>query len=107
MATQQKERRPHPPLEYPGKRYHKTRWLIASITLVFITLGELTIQGNIKALPSITEILQMALENGALRVLLPTGNKVQFSSLPEEVVEKMDIIFYSDVDRAITKAVEM
>jgi ATP-dependent Lon protease len=72
-----------------------------------LVLGDLTIQGNIKALPSITEVLQMALENGALRVLLPTGNKIQFSSLPEEIVEKMDIIFYSDVDRAITKAVEM
>jgi ATP-dependent Lon protease len=72
-----------------------------------LVLGDLTIQGNIKALPSITEVLQMALENGALRVLLPTGNKIQFSSLPEEVVEKMDIIFYSDADRAITKAVEM
>ena len=72
-----------------------------------LVLGDLTIQGNIKALPSITEILQMALENGALRALLPTGNKVQFSGLPEEVVEKIDIIFYSDVDRAITKAVEV
>lgn len=72
-----------------------------------LVLGELTIQGNIKALPSITEILQMALENGALRVLVPTGNKAQFSSLPEEVVEKLDILFYSDVDRAITKAVEV
>jgi ATP-dependent Lon protease len=57
-------------------------------------LGDLTIQGNFKVLPSITEILQMALENGALRALLPTGNKIQFSSLPEEVVEKMDILFF-------------
>jgi ATP-dependent Lon protease len=72
-----------------------------------LVLGDITIQGNIKPFPSITEVLQMALENGTLRILLPTGNKVQFSSLPEEVVEKMDIIFYSDVDRAITKAVEM
>jgi ATP-dependent Lon protease len=72
-----------------------------------LILGDLTIQGNIKALPSITEVLQMALENGALRVLLPTGNKIQFSGLPEEVVEKMDIIFYSDADRAVMKAVEM
>ena len=70
-------------------------------------LGDLTIQGNIKALRSITEVLQMALENGALRVLLPTENKIQISSLSEEVVEKIDIIFYSDADRAVTKAVEV
>ncbi len=72
-----------------------------------VVLGDLTVQGNIKPLNSITEVLQVALENGALRVLLPTGNKAQFSSLPEDVVEKVDIVFYSDVDRAVTKVIEL
>lgn len=72
-----------------------------------VVLGDLTVQGNIRPLNSITEVLQVALENGALRVLLPTGNKTQFSSLPEDLVEKMDIVFYSDVDRAVTKVVEL
>lgn len=70
-------------------------------------LGDLTVQGNIKSLNSITEVLQVALKNGALQELLPTGNKTQFSSLPEDVVEKMDIVFYSDVDRAVAKVVEV
>jgi ATP-dependent Lon protease len=39
--------------------------------------------------------------------LLPIGNKSQFASLPEHVVEKLDIIFYGDVDRALAKAVEI
>ncbi len=72
-----------------------------------VVLGDLTIQGNVKALNSITEVLQLSLDNGALRVLLPTGNKSQFASLPEEVVEKLDIVFYSDVDRAVAKVVEL
>ncbi|MBI3970176.1 MAG: protease Lon-related BREX system protein BrxL [Chloroflexi bacterium] len=72
-----------------------------------VVLGDLTIQGNVKALPSITEILQLALDNGAFRVLLPTANRTQFSSLPEDVIEKLDIIFYSDVDRAMAKVVEL
>lgn len=72
-----------------------------------VVLGDLTIQGNVKALSSITEILQLALENGALRVLLPIGNKAQFASLPEHVVEKLDVIFYGDVDRAVARAVEV
>jgi len=72
-----------------------------------VVLGDLTIQGNVKPLLSITEVLQLALENGALRVLLPTGNKAQFSSLPEDVVEKLDVIFYSDVDRAVARVVEL
>ena len=40
MATrQQQERRPDPPLERSRKQYHKTRWLIVSITLIFIAAG--------------------------------------------------------------------
>jgi ATP-dependent Lon protease len=72
-----------------------------------VVLGDITIQGNIKPLPSITEVLQMVVENGALRVLLPTGNKLQVASLSEDVVEKLDLVFYSDVDRAIARVVEM
>lgn len=72
-----------------------------------VVLGDLSIQGNVKALPSITEVLQLSLDNGALRALLPTGNKTQFASLPEDVVEKLDVIFYSDVDRAVAKVVEL
>jgi ATP-dependent Lon protease len=72
-----------------------------------VVLGDLTIQGNVKALSSITEVLQLALDNGALRVLLPTGNKAQFAGLPENVVEKLDVIFYGDVERAVAKVVEL
>jgi ATP-dependent Lon protease len=72
-----------------------------------VVLGDLTIQGNIKAPPSITEVLQMAVENGALRVLIPTGNKAQVATLSEDVVEKLDLVFYSDIDRATTRAVEI
>ena len=60
-----------------------------------------------RTLPSITEVLQLALDNGAQRVLLPTGNRAQFSSLPKDVIEKLDIIFYSDVDRAVARVVEL
>jgi len=72
-----------------------------------VVLGDLTIQGNIKAVPSITEPLQVALENGAIRVLVPSANKGQFAGLPEEVVEKLDVTFYGDVERAVAKAIEV
>ena len=52
-------------------------------------------------------MLQLAQDNGALRVLLPTGTRTQFSSLPEDVIEKMDLIFYSDIDRAMARIVEL
>jgi ATP-dependent Lon protease len=70
-----------------------------------VVLGDISVQGNIKHLPSISEPLQLALDNGALRALVPIANKAQVAGLPEEVAEKLDVVFYGDVDRALLKAV--
>lgn len=72
-----------------------------------IVMGDLTVQGNLKGVPSITEPLHVALENGGVRALVPISNKSQFGALPEETVEKLDVIFYGDVDRAVLKAIEL
>jgi ATP-dependent Lon protease len=72
-----------------------------------VVMGDLTIQGNLKGVPSITEPLHVALENGAIRAMVPISNKAQFAALPEETVEKLDVIFYGDVDRAVLKAIEL
>jgi ATP-dependent Lon protease len=72
-----------------------------------VVMGDLTIQGNLRGVPSITEPLQVALENGAIRAMVPISNKAQFAALPEETVEKLDVTFYGDVDRAVLKAIEL
>lgn len=72
-----------------------------------VVMGDLTIQGNLRGVASITEPLQVALENGAIRAMVPISNKGQFAALPEETVEKLDVIFYGDVDRAVLKAIEL
>jgi len=72
-----------------------------------VVLGDLTIQGNIKAPASIIEPLQLAMDGGALRALVPLSNKAQFGGLPEEIVEKLDLVFYGDVNRAVVKTLEM
>jgi ATP-dependent Lon protease len=70
-----------------------------------VVLGDVSVQGNLKVLPSITEALQMSLDNGAVRALVPIGNKAQVASLPEDIVEKLDIVFYGDLDRVVQKAI--
>lgn len=72
-----------------------------------VILGDLTIKGNIKGPASITEPLQLALDSGAIRALVPISNKNQFANLPEEVIERVDVVFYGDVDRAVLKTLEM
>jgi ATP-dependent Lon protease len=72
-----------------------------------VIIGDLTIQGNIKGPTSITEPLQLAMESGAVRILVPISNKAQIAGLPEEVVERLDVVFYGDVDRAVLKTLEI
>ncbi len=72
-----------------------------------VVLGDITVQGNIRSPTSITEVVQMSLENGAKRALVPLANKNQVATLPEEVVDRMEISFYGDVDRAMAKAFEV
>jgi len=69
-----------------------------------VILGDLTIQGNIKGLSSILEPLQVAVDNGASRALVPIANKNQFAALSEDVVENLELVFYGDPDRALRRA---
>lgn len=71
-----------------------------------IILGDLTIQGNIEGPSSITEPLQLALESGALRALVPVSNKTQFAGLAEDVIDRLDVVFYGDINRAVLKTLE-
>ena len=72
-----------------------------------IILGDMTVQGNVKACRSLIEPLQLAMENGAKRVLLPTENRRHFLEVPADTVEKVDPVFYADPQTAAIKALEL
>jgi len=69
-----------------------------------VVLGEMTIQGNILPVRSLTEPLQIAMENGARRVLLPMSNARHLASIPPDVLERIDPIFYNDPLTSAIKA---
>jgi ATP-dependent Lon protease len=68
-----------------------------------VVLGDMSIQGNIKGLPSLAELMQLALDNGARRVLLPTANKRHALDLEGELLELAE--FYNDPRGAIDKSI--
>lgn len=72
-----------------------------------IVMGDLSIQGNIKAVRSLTEPLQVALDNGAKKVLVPIENKRHFLEVSADVVEKIDPIFFGDIRAALAKALNL
>jgi ATP-dependent Lon protease len=61
-----------------------------------VIVGDLSIQGNIKPLRSLTEALQVAMDNGARKALIPIENKRNFLDVSSDIVERVDPIFYSD-----------
>lgn len=69
-----------------------------------LVLGDMSVQGHIKAVRSLTEPLQVAMDNGARRALIPSENKRQFLEVSAEVLEGVDPIFYGDVRQAAFKA---
>lgn len=69
-----------------------------------IIFGDMSIQGNIKAVQSLVEPLQTAMENGARRALIPLENKRNFLEVSGEIMEKVDPVFYSDPQTAAIKA---
>src|SRR5205823_1574471 len=75
-----------------------------SVRPALIVLGNLTIQGNIQPARSLAEPLQVAMDNGAKRVLIPVENKRSFLDVSGDIVERVDPIFYGDPLGAAMKA---
>ncbi|MCK1365188.1 protease Lon-related BREX system protein BrxL [Bradyrhizobium sp. 62] len=69
-----------------------------------LVLGDLSVQGNIKGLRSLAEPLQLAMDNGAKRALIPLENKRSFLEVTGDVVEHVDPIFFGDPKTAAFKA---
>jgi ATP-dependent Lon protease len=70
-------------------------------------LGDLSIQGNIKSVKSLSEPLQVGMDNGARRALIPLENKRSFLEVSGDVIERVDPIFYADPMTAAMKALGM
>ena len=69
-----------------------------------LVLGDMSIQGNVKPVRSLVEPLQVAMDNGAKRALIPIENKRQFLEVNSDVLEKVDPIFFGDLRQAAFKA---
>jgi len=72
-----------------------------------LILGDLSIQGNIKAVRSLAEPLQVGMDNGARRALIPLENKRHFLEVSGDIVERVDPVFFSDPITAALKALGM
>lgn len=78
-----------------------------SVLPALLILGDLSIQGNIKPLRSLAEALQVGMDNGARRALIPLENKRNFLDVSADIMERVDPIFYGDPMTAAMKCLGM
>jgi ATP-dependent Lon protease len=76
----------------------------APVAPALLVVGDLSVQGNIKPVRSLVEPLQVAMDNGAKRALIPIENKRTFLEVSADIVEHVDPIFYGDPKTAAMKA---
>ncbi len=67
-------------------------------------LGEITISGTILKVEELANVLQVCLDSGAKKVLLPITSAVDIGSVPSDLVGAFSLIFYSTPQEAVFKA---
>ncbi|MDM8538915.1 protease Lon-related BREX system protein BrxL, partial [Desulfobacterales bacterium HSG17] len=69
-----------------------------------ISLGDMSLGGNIVPTSNLAETLQIAFDSGAKRILIPTSSVGDIPTIPGELFAKFQTSFYSDPVDAAFKA---
>lgn len=67
-------------------------------------LGEISIAGSLIKVDELANALQVCLDSGAKKVLLPITSAVDLGSVPSELIGSFNLIFYSSPEDAVFKA---
>ena len=70
-------------------------------------LGEISIGGTIVKVDSLADSLQICLDGGAKRVILPITSAAALGTVPSEPISHFNINFYSSAEDAVFKALGM
>ena len=83
---------------------------ICSIALVkpvissAVVLGDFSIGGTVMKVEELANTLQVCLDSGAKKVLLPIASAVDLGTVPAELIGCFNLIFYNSVEDAVFKA---
>lgn len=67
-------------------------------------LGEISISGTILKVDELANVLQVCLDSGAKKVLIPITSAVDFATVPGDLLGKVDPVFYQTAQEAVFKA---
>jgi ATP-dependent Lon protease len=69
-----------------------------------VVLGNMTVGGTISKVGEFANVLQVCVDAGAKRVLIPASSVMDFQTVPPDLLIKVQPIFYSDPTDAVFKA---
>ena len=69
-----------------------------------VVLGNFSISGTVTKVDNLANVLQVCLDSGAKKILLPSVSFVDFGSVPAELMSSFQIIPYQDPIDAVYKA---
>ena len=93
-----------------GKLALPTLIALCSIALVrpvqssLVVLGEISISGTIIKIDNLADTLQVCLDSGAKKILIPQTSFVDFGSVPAELMSAFQLIPYQNAEDAVFKA---
>ncbi len=64
----------------------------------------MSVRGMLQRVESLAERLDLAAEAGARRVLVPSDNKRDLADVPDEILNKLQPVFYTDPLNAAIRA---
>ena len=70
-------------------------------------LGEMSISGTLIRVDELANTLQVCLDSGAKKILMPAISMPDFASVPDDLSTAFDIILYKNAEEAIIKALSV
>lgn len=67
-------------------------------------LGDISVSGTVSKVDNLANTLQVCLDSGAKRILLPTVSAVDIGTVPSELIGTFNLVFYQDASDAVFKA---
>jgi ATP-dependent Lon protease len=71
---------------------------------VAVVAGEMSVKGLLQKVPNLAERMELALDAGAKRLLIPSENKRDLGDVPDEVLNRIQPVFYMDPLNAAIRA---
>jgi ATP-dependent Lon protease len=70
-----------------------------------VVIGGLNLGGSIDPVHNAVSVAELAIEKGASTLLVPVSARKQFNNLPDDLITKVNILYYTDAREALLKAI--